>query len=383
MHILSIGSDRNIFKKESAVRERVISYGKICDELHVIVFAKKGIVREKKVQIAENVWAYPTNSFCKLFYVRDAVEIGRKISRERNFPSGGSLITTQDPFESGLAGLRLKKKTGFPLNVQIHTDFLSKYFKKESFLNRFRVFLAKKILPNAETIRVVSEKIKKSLEEELQIKDEKIKILPIFTDILAFQNSPSFDFHGRYPEFSFVILMASRITREKNFPLAFRALQIVLKKYPRTGLVVIGEGREKWKLQIIAFVKGLRKNIFFLPWQKNLAPFYKSAKAFLLSSNYEGYGMTLVEAASSGTPIVTTDIGIASEFFKNGESALICSPRNADCLAEKIIFLIEHSDKRILLKEYAFNEVCKRLPKNMEEYLLKYKEIWQLTIEHK
>ena len=53
----------------------------------------------------------------------------------------------------------------------------------------------------------------------------------------------------------------------------------------------------------------------FEGWQENLISYYKTANLFLLSSNYEGYGMTLLEAAAAGCPIISTDVGIAGELL--------------------------------------------------------------------
>lgn len=41
MKILSIGSDRKVFEEGSAVRSRLLDYGRFVEEIHIIVFAKK------------------------------------------------------------------------------------------------------------------------------------------------------------------------------------------------------------------------------------------------------------------------------------------------------------------------------------------------------
>lgn len=54
-NVISIGSDRNLFKEGSAVRARQVEYGKLFTELHVVVFTT-GKSFPAKVQIAPNVW---------------------------------------------------------------------------------------------------------------------------------------------------------------------------------------------------------------------------------------------------------------------------------------------------------------------------------------
>jgi len=77
--LLSIGYDRNLFKENSGVRQRVIEYGSLVREHHVIIFCKKGFIKDKEIRIASNVFLYPTNSFSKWLYFRDAAKIGKKI----------------------------------------------------------------------------------------------------------------------------------------------------------------------------------------------------------------------------------------------------------------------------------------------------------------
>ena len=143
--VLSIGSDRKLFEDGSAVSERIKEYAGLVEEYHVIVFSKRSLGLKSK-QIAPNAWIYPTNSVSRWFYPLDAIRIGKKI--------GATMITTQDPFESGWAGLKLKKILKIPLEVQLHTDPYSSHFS--GFLNWVRKFIMKKVMRGADGIRDVA-----------------------------------------------------------------------------------------------------------------------------------------------------------------------------------------------------------------------------------
>ena len=168
LKVLSIGSDKNLFVKDSDAQKRMRNYGKLFSELHIIVFTtRKSQIPNLKSQISENVFAYPTNSKNKLLYIWDAYRIGKTIIDRWKLIIGNSVITAQDPFESGLVGWALKKKFNLPLQLQIHADIFSPYLYQESLKNKFRVWLAKFLLPKADGIRVVSERIKRSLITQL------------------------------------------------------------------------------------------------------------------------------------------------------------------------------------------------------------------------
>ena len=366
-----ISTDRNIFDEQSAVRMRMVDYGKLFDELHIVVFSQKKPHVPIKVKISENVFAYPTNSFNRWFYIWGAYRLGKKIIKK----SKDFIVTVQDPFETGFAGWLISSHFGLGLNLQVHTDFLSSYFVKDSFLNKVRVQIAKFLLTQANSIRVVSERVKHSLVTKLKIPEQNIMILPIFTDAHKIKATPAvFSLHEKYTEFDFIILMVGRLEKEKNFPLALKAFSFVVDKHPKTGLVIVGVGSELDNLREKASELGVQSNVVFEGWQDHLISYYKTADLFLCTSNYEGYGMALIEAAISGCPIVSTNVGVLSYVFKNENSALICNPGDLDCLVAHLLLAREGEKLRFNLKEQA----KKALEDNIlskEEYLERYKNV--------
>src|SRR3989344_8933728 len=319
MKILMISTDRNILERDSAVRQRVVEYGKLVDELNIVIFNSSTRVASSKYQVERilgtNVTLYPTNSRNRWFYIFDAVHIGRRVIGNWKLEIGNSsnkneiLVTCQDPFETGLVGWCIARKTGAKLQMQIHTDFLSKYFVRESFLNRVRVCLAKFLLPKADGVRVVSERISQSLKtKNYKLKTEPI-VLPVFVDIKEFEDkTPSFDLHQKYPQLNFIILMVCRLEKEKNVSLVIEAMSEIVKNNHKVGLVIVGDGSLLKSLQFTVNSLQLGNNVIFEGWQKDLFSYYKTVDLFLFTSNYEGYGMSLIEASASGCPILTTDV---------------------------------------------------------------------------
>lgn len=332
MKVLMISTDRNIFKEDSAVRARMIEYGKNYDELHIIIFSKK-ITSETK--IAENVFVYPTNSLSKFFYILDAIRIGKKILR-----SGGFQLTCQDPFECGFVGWKLSRKLKIPLELQIHTDIGSPYFTSLklgwslAFLNFTRFQIAKFLLPKADKIRVVSFRIKSFLLARKIIAD-KIEVRPIKINLKT-DGLPK-----QYPQFDFIALAVGRLEPEKNISLAIDAWQEVVKKFPRAGLIIVGSGSElkflKFKVQSLK----LGNNIAFESWTENLAVYYKTADVFLNTSFYEGYGMALAEATIADCPIVSSDVGAVNEILQSNRRLAVCPIGDKNCFVAKITELFK------------------------------------------
>jgi len=374
LKVLIVSTDRRILEEKSAVSERMKEYSALVGELYIVLLSDSnhGL---KETKLAENVWVYPTNSSFKIFRPRDAAKLGKKIVFEKKFVRGESLITVQDPFECGWAGIRVKRKWRIPLEVQLHTDPFSPYFS--GFLNRVRRRLAKKVIQKADSIRVVSRAVGEKLVQKFRHSAGRISVLPIYIEKDKIENAPVlFDLHARF-SWRFVILAVSRLTKEKNIPLALETLALIKQKFPDTGLVIVGAGPEESKLKKLAKKLNLERNVAFEGWQENLASYYKTANVFIQTSRFEGYGLSLVKAGLSGLPIVTTPVGIALE-FENGKEAYICPPNNAEYFAGVILDLLENNQKRenlsVGMKDFLGTHLISK-----DEYLEQLKNNWEKT----
>jgi len=357
MKVLMLSTDENIFKEDSEARKRMVDYGGLVGELRIVIKSKNN-----KDTNFNNIFIYSTNS-SNWFYFFRALKIGKKIIEK----DGQWLITTQDPFETGLVGYMLKRKFKLPWQIQIHTDFLSPYFGGESIKNKVRVLLAKWLIQKSNNIRVVSERIKTSLCSKLQVPGSKIAVLPIWVDIEKIKNSHTeTDLHKKYPG-RFIILMASRLTKEKNIGLAIEVLKEIAKKHPEVLLLIVGSGPESEKIKSQVIDYKLQDFVVFESWNNDLVSYYKTADLFLLASNYEGYGRTVIEAMAASLPVVMTDVGIGM--------GLVARVGDESDLAEKILGIISSSEKRKQVLEEQ-DKFFRNWPTKLE-YLSKIKQLWQ------
>src|SRR3989338_2759630 len=161
LKVLMISSDRKILESGSSVSERMKEYGTLVGELHIVLLSDSSH-GFKEAQLSKNVWVYPTNSFINFLRPLDAAHMGKKIVFDNKFVRGQSVITTQDPFECGYAGMKIKRKWRIPLEVQLHTNPFSPYFK--CFQNTVRKFFAKKVLRHADGVRVVATNLKSQIQ---------------------------------------------------------------------------------------------------------------------------------------------------------------------------------------------------------------------------
>lgn len=340
-----ISTDAKILEEGSSVRARMVEYGALFKELHIVVCMKG---RAADQRLAGNVFAYPTTSISKALYVADAVSRGTEIVAARHMMSRDSVITAQDPFETGLAGARLSNMTGIGLHIQIHTDIGSAYFGR-GVLNRMRLMAARRTLPLARAVRVVSDRILPALSADVR---SRALVLPIFSDVASARSIPvTENLLKKYPQFHKIALIASRLTKEKDIESALRAFASSPLD-PNVGLVIVGSGPEEPRLRALADSLKVTARTVFEPWADHdtVVSYMKTCDAFVSTSLYEGYGLSMLEAHAVGTTLVATDAGIAS--LLAGE---VCAPRDVRALASALTrALSDDPANKLKNKDYSY-----------------------------
>ena len=151
-----------------------------------------------------------------------------------------------------------------------------------------------------------------------------------------------------------VVLFVGRLTWIKRVDRLIEAMAAVQEKVQSSILVVAGDGELSGELQEMAAHAGVRAE--FLGWRSDTASLYAAADLVVLSSDNEGMPVTLLEAAMSGVPAVTTDVGSASEVVIDGETGLVVNC-NAASLAGGMVDLLNDATSRRRMGEAARERV--------------------------
>lgn len=174
----------------------------------------------------------------------------------------------------------------------------------------------------------------------------------------------------------------SKSTQRMDYILAigryfeYKGLDIVLqvaKKHPETEFRLIGMGNQTDELQKLVHQMHLN-NITLIPFleSKALGEEYLRCKAFVLPSRRECWGLVINEAASYGTPIVSTyGSGAAVEFLKDDYSEFLAKPNDAESLEQALTGLIKKDSQ--FLKQYSEYLINKSfeysIEKSVDDYL--------------
>ncbi len=138
------------------------------------------------------------------------------------------------------------------------------------------------------------------------------------------------------------LLFVGNLTTSKNLDVIIRALKILNNKGIYRKLVLVGEHRYGSK-QIFNLIESLSLSEYIIACgyvsDEHLGAFYRQSQLFLLPSKYEGFGLPVLEAMTSGTPVIVSSAGSLPELVDNKK--YICSPDSPDEWAKKIIYLTE------------------------------------------
>lgn len=155
----------------------------------------------------------------------------------------------------------------------------------------------------------------------------------------------------------FTFAMLGFLTPNKGQTEAIEAFAIVKEKHPNIKMLLAGSGEEKYAEQLKQLINkyNLKEEIIFLGKVKNPFEIYAKAHATLMCSKHEAMGRVTVEAMASGSLVIGFNNAGTSEIIKNNETGFLYKNGKEE-LAEKMIFAIEHPEKRKQIVEKAFQE---------------------------
>jgi len=125
----------------------------------------------------------------------------------------------------------------------------------------------------------------------------------------------------------------------------------------------------------------LEKNVIFVGWQEDTPSFYKSADIYFSTSNYEGYGISMLEAVLSFLPVVSTDVGVVGDVLVNNVNSIICPVGDKKCLSDALVKLMEDKDLRDNFKKNNKEIVQNLIPQFQYAYFENYRKSWLRALQ--
>jgi glycosyltransferase involved in cell wall biosynthesis len=133
-----------------------------------------------------------------------------------------------------------------------------------------------------------------------------------------------------------VVINVAHLAGHKGQQYLVRAIPLVLAKIPNVRFFIVGGGDLMDKLKALAASLGLKNELIFTGFRRDVGAFYQIADLFVMSSVQEGLGTAVLDALALGKPVVAAKSGGIPEIIKNGESGLLVAPADPKALSEGI-----------------------------------------------
>lgn len=242
-------------------------------------------------------------------------------------------------------------------------------YKKHVFINTsHNTFSNKKKLTQIAYKRAYivacGEKVKNNLTEFFEIPERQVTV--IHNAVKPFEGPETADdlIQKLRAEGDFIIGNIGRLSQQKGMEYYVKSIPIILKHFPKTRFFIIGSGEEEEKLKTMAEEEGICEALCFTGYRSDIQNIIAQLDLVVLSSLWEGFPLTPMEAFSMGRTIVATAVDGTVEIVENEKTGLLVEPKSPEQIAEKVIWMMKHPKEK---KKMELNA----LKKYQEEFSMK------------
>lgn len=317
------------------------------DTLHNFKFYKKTIINYKSLSL--------DYSYKK--YIKEGYKAYKKMIL---FTGKPDVILVESVLPAGLIAKYISEKENIPYVIHAHSlNVMENEAYKEYVLP---------IMMNAKSYMAVNNEIKAFVKK---IRESECSLVPNFIDCAKFKlKEPKKDK-------DFVLINICNFYKVKALDVLLKAMDIVVNKknMKHVKLKIVGTGEYKDFYQSICRSLNLSDNVEFMGYVPNdeLSNVLSKCDSLCVSSSFETFCIPIVEAFSSGIPVITTDCVGPLEIV-NKTNAIVTPVNDIEKYAEAIINMIKSYDKfdSNKIREYAFNNydkdvICKKIIKILEK----------------
>lgn len=176
-------------------------------------------------------------------------------------------------------------------------------------------------------------------------------------------------------------LHIGRFSPQKNHLLLIQAFEQAISKHPNLKLLLVGDGELRPDIEKIVKEKSLGHNICFLGLRQDIPELLTACDSFILSSDWEGVPMTILEAMAVGRPVIATSVGGVPELVEDEVSGLLVPPGNARALSQAMVQLADDLSLREKMGKQSQKRALERFDINL--VARQYEELYLKALEAK
>lgn len=214
-----------------------------------------------------------------------------------------------------------------------HFNFL------ETMENKLRVPIRKHMTKYADCVVTLTKEDQKTYSDYFC---EKLRVEQIYNPVEIIETKGEYDLNSK------TIISVGRLARQKGFDYLLQVAEIVFKKHPDWGWIILGEGDERETLEKTIEEKNLHQ-VKLIGSVNNVDEYLRKSSMFVMTSRYEGFPLVLIEAKANKLPVVsfTCKTGPA-ELVQDSVNGYLINCYDIESMADRICELIENPEKREL-----------------------------------
>jgi glycosyltransferase involved in cell wall biosynthesis len=229
----------------------------------------------------------------------------------------------------------------------------------------------------------ISENVKNILHAEENVPLERIRLIHHGFRLERFENIPEAEIEELAAKYNPqkkapVIGVVARYSHWKGIQYAIAAFKRLLADYPDALLLLANAKKGDYKDEIAALLAELPDDSYYeIVFEHNLFALYQLFDVYVhlpIDAELEAFGQTYVEALAAGIPSVFTNSGVAREFIRDGENALVVDFQNSEQAYEAILRLLRNENLRKKLSETGKTDVEKMF--NLEIMIAKMEKLY-------
>ena len=205
-------------------------------------------------------------------------------------------------------------------------------------------FSKRKYTREIDAIIAISESVRDVLVQG-GIDPARIEVIPSGIDFSPFENVPDRDFLRREFGFAaddFLAGIVAYLEDSKGHRTLIEAARLLKARTPKIKIIIVGKGTLDLALDKMSKDLQVQDLVFFLGHRDDVPRILASLDCFVLSSESEGLGSSILDAMASRLPVVATQVGGIPEVVLHDETGFLVPPRSPKALAGAIYELFEN-----------------------------------------
>jgi glycosyltransferase involved in cell wall biosynthesis len=226
-------------------------------------------------------------------------------------------------------------------------------------------------------IIAVSNAVKENLCKFYRIPEKTVTVIYNAVNVHAEPISPVPEIERYRSEGYFLVGNVARLSKQKGIPFFLEAIPKILSKNRKVMFYLIGDGEDRSFLEKQIRENHLEDSVIMLGYRSDVINVMKQLDVIVLSSLWEGFPLTPIEAFSVGKTVVATNAGGTPEIVHNRINGLLISPRSASEIADAVLYLINHPEEKRQMEQNAVTYYEDKLsyPAFQSAYLSYYRSV--------